>query len=88
MRPNVASWGVVMMKNSKGKYSPVIKIMDPAIDPKDQRAIEISTSGMEFLVVQSSKSFLSWIRIPQYKQANSRDWQSTFTKVPDMPPAR
>jgi len=84
--PETYTWGVVLLKSSKGKDEPIIKIVDSSINPKDQKAIEMATSGVSCLVVQSSKTFLSWIKIPEYKQANSHDWQSTFKKVTDMPP--
>jgi hypothetical protein len=81
MGRQTASWGVVLLKDENGKEHAVVKIVDPAIDPQNQQAIEQSTSGLSFLVVQASKSFLAWIKIPQYHKANSRDWQSTYKKI-------
>ena len=81
------TWGIVYIENNKGKKVATIKILDSAIDPKNQQAIEISTSGKSYYIVQHSKSFLSWIPIPKNGSINSRDNQNTFKKITSTPPS-
>lgn len=81
------TWGIVYIENNKGKKVATIKILDSAIDPKNQQAIEISTSGKSYYIVQHSKTFLSWIPIPKNGSINSRDNQNTFKKITSTPPS-
>jgi len=80
------TWGIVYLETSKGKKVPAIKIVDSSIDPKNQQAIEVTTSGKMFYIVQLSKTFLSWIPIPSNGGWSSRDTQNTFNKVTTTPP--
>jgi hypothetical protein len=79
------TWGIVNVKDGKGKDHVAVRIVDGSIDPKDEKAIEQSSSGVSYLIIKSTDKSLFWIKINPIKGANSRDWQQFFEKVKDIP---
>jgi len=79
------TWGVITKEDSYGEKYTAVKLVESDIDPSDIQKIESTNTGIIYVVTASTKDRLLWIKVLNHEKTWKKEWQSRFTRMPDLP---